>query len=105
MKYNRQRNQRFDWKESDFTIHYYRSSICVSFNRMTARAASDIGEELVRQLICQRFEVSKDECTDLWISDVDYAILNGFGTEDGFINLVQEVCEARGYKVVYSISL
>ena len=35
--------------------------------------------------------------TQLWLTDVDYGILNGFGTEDGLAVLLQDICRECGY--------
>lgn len=101
MKYNRQKQQRFDWKETGFALHYYDNMICISFDNMTGSTAFDIGAELVSQQICQRFEVERDGNIDLWLTEVDYAILNGFGTEDGLASLLKDICEECGYKADY----
>lgn len=97
-KYIKQKNRQFDERECTLRLHYYDNMICVALEGMTMRTATDIGRELVGQMVCRSFEVDWDGETDLWLTDVDYAILNGFGTENGLNGLLAELCEAHGYK-------
>lgn len=96
-KYNRQHSQPFDTKTCEFSLHYYDDMICVSFEGMPMKTATEVGTELVTQLVCQSFQVDWDMNTQLWLTDVDYGILNGFGTEDGLAVLLQDICRECGY--------
>ena len=96
-KYNRQHSQPFDTKTCEFSLHYYDDMICVSFEGMPMKTATEVGTELVTQLVCQLFQVDWDMNTQLWLTDVDYGILNGFGTEDGLAVLLQDICREYGY--------
>lgn len=97
MKYSRQQQQRFDQKETSFSLYYYDNMICISFEGMTRKMATEIGNDLISQMICKEIEVDWNGNTDLWLTEVDYAILNGFGTEDGLVSLLKNICEEYGY--------
>lgn len=96
-KYNRQHSQPFDTKTCEFSLRYYDDTICVSFEGMPMKIASDVGTELVSQMICGSYEVDWNMETLLWLTDVDCGILNGFGTEDGLAVLLQDICRECGY--------
>lgn len=98
--YDRQRKQRFEEKETAVKITYHDTSICISFEDITRKTAQSIGEDMVNQMICQNSAVEWNGNNDLWLEQVDYAILNGFGTEDGLLELLKDIAREHGCRIV-----
>ena len=98
--YDRQRKQRFEEKETSVRVTYYDTSIRLSFEDITRKTAQEIGKDMVNQMICQSFAVEWNGNNDLWLEQVDYAILNGFGTEDGLMELLKDIAREYGYIIV-----
>jgi hypothetical protein len=93
----KQRKELPSEKTCGFSLHYYEDMICVSFTGMPMKIAGEIGSELVSQMICQSYQVDWDVDTQLWMTDVDYGILNGFGTENGLAVMIQDISKEAGY--------
>lgn len=102
MYHKRQLQQRFDPKETQAEIRYHNDAICIAFSNVSRKIANEIGQELTSQLICQRYTVEWNSQMCLWLEDVDYAILYGFGTEEGIVGLLKEIAEEHGYNIVCS---
>lgn len=84
-------------KTCEFSLHYYEDMIYVSFTGLPMKIAGEIGSELVSQMVCQSYQVDWDVDTQLWLTDVDYGILNGFGTENGLAVMIQDISKEVGY--------
>lgn len=99
IKYKGNKNRKFTEKETQVDFHYHTESVCISFRHMPAVTAREIGFDLVSSMVCQGFDVEHgDDGTDLWLKEVDYAILSGFGEGDGLPTLIEDLCGEYGYK-------
>lgn len=100
VKYKGNRNRKFAEKKTSMLIRHYDESICVVFSDMPRTAAREIGHDLVSAMICRDFALEWNGETELWLHDVDYGILSGFGERDGLSSLVKELCEDQGYHIL-----
>lgn len=104
VKYKGNKNRKFTEKYTTMLIHYYDDSICIVLEGMPRTTAREIGLDLVAAMICQNFAVEWNGETELWLHDVDYGILSGFGEGEGLPSLIEELCNEHGYIVECSTS-
>ena len=100
VKYKGNKNRKFTEKETSMQIRYYDESICIAFSDMPRTAAREIGQDLVAAMTCREFALEWNGETELWLHDVDYGILSGFGEGDGLPSLVKELCEDQGFHIL-----
>lgn len=100
IKYRGNKNRKFTEKETEMRILHYDDSICIMFSNMPRIAAREIGLDLIAAMICREFTLDRDGDTMLYLHDVDYGVLNGFGEGDGLPSLVKELCEDQGYRIL-----
>ena len=100
VKYKGNKNRKFTEKETTMQVLNYDESICIVFSNMPRTAAREIGVDLVSAMICRDFALEWNGETELWLHDVDYGILSGFGEGDGLPSLVKELCEDQGYHIL-----
>lgn len=99
MKYRGLYKRKFDVMQTDARIRYYEESICISFSHLTQRVAREVGTGLVNAMVCQRFETEWNGETSLWLYEVDFAFLDGFGGENDLAGMIAEFCREYGYEV------
>lgn len=104
VKYKGNKNRKFTEKYMTMLIRYYDDSICIVLEGMPRTTAREIGLDLVAAMICQDFAVEWNGETELWLHDVDYGVLSGFGEGEGLPSLIRELCSEHGYIVECSTS-
>ena len=100
IKYKENKNRKFADKNTTMQILYYNESICIVFSKMPRTEAYKIGMNLVSSMVCKEFVLEWNGETELWLHDVDYGILSGFGEGDGLPSMVKELCEDQGYHIL-----
>lgn len=100
MKYKRQYSQPFDRHVVAASATLTNADMCITFYKSSKKFAGRVGDELLRQMICNNYSVCAGEQVELWLDGIDNLYLHTSG--DDLQDLIIEIASNLGFEIVFT---